>query len=145
VPRSAASSARPPASDLRARSSDSGDARTAGRPYGRAMRVAGDPLERWLRRLALGDDGVVGAVLADDRGRGPFPALAPKTHALVRLGALISLGASTTSYRLAVEMAYAAGATDEEILGVLQAVGRAAGAARAVAAAPGLALALGYD
>ena len=74
-----------------------------------------------------------------------FPALDSKTGALVRLGALISLGASTTSYRLAVEVAYAAGATDEEIVGVLAAVAPAAGTARAVAAAPGLALALGYD
>ena len=98
------------------------------------MRVAVDPLERLLRRLALGNDDV-----------GAFPALDPKTGALVHLGALISLGASTTSYRLAVEGAYAAGATDEEIVAVLAAVGPAAGAARAVAAAPGLALALGYD
>ncbi len=80
------------------------------------MRVAVDPLERLLRRLALGNDGVVESVLADDR-QGAFPALDPKTGALVRLGALISLGASTTSYRLAVEVAYAAGATDEEIVG----------------------------
>ena len=108
------------------------------------MRVAVDPLERLLRRLALGNDGVVESVLADDR-QGAFPALDSKTGALVRLGALISLGASTTSYRLAVEGAYAAGATDEEIVGVLAAVAPAAGTARAVAAAPGLALALGYD
>lgn len=98
------------------------------------MRVALDPLERLLRRLALGNDDV-----------GAFPALDPKTGALVRLGALISLGASTTSYRLAVEVAYSAGATDEEIVGVLTAVAPSAGTARAVAAAPGLALALGYD
>ncbi|HEU0024845.1 MAG TPA: carboxymuconolactone decarboxylase family protein [Thermoleophilaceae bacterium] len=108
-------------------------------------RVAADPLERLLRRLALNDDRVVGAVLDDERGDRSFPALDPKTSALVRLGALISLGAPTTCYRYAVEVAYAAGATDEEILGVLSAVGPAAGAARAVAAAPGLALALGYD
>jgi 4-carboxymuconolactone decarboxylase len=108
-------------------------------------RVAADPLESLLRRLALSDAGVVASVLADDRGVGPFPALDRKTHALVRLGALIVLDAPTTSYRSTVELAHAAGATDEEILGVLSAVGPAAGLARAVAAAPGLALALGYD
>jgi 4-carboxymuconolactone decarboxylase len=108
-------------------------------------RVAADPLEAVLRRLALSDDGVVASVLADARGVGPFPALDRKTYALVRLGSLIALGASTTSYRLTVERAHEAGATDEEILGVLSAVGPAAGLARAVAAAPGLALALGYD
>jgi 4-carboxymuconolactone decarboxylase len=108
-------------------------------------RVAPDPLEHLLRRLALSDDAVVESVLADRRGAGPFPALDCKTHALVRLGALIALDAPTTSYRCTVELAHTAGATDEEILGVLSAVGPAAGLARAVAAAPGLALALGYD
>lgn len=108
-------------------------------------RAATDPLERLLRRLALSDDNIVCSLLEDGPGSGRFPALDPRTHALVRLGALISLGAPTTSYRATVELAYAAGATDEEILGVMSAVGPAAGLARAVAAAPGLALALGYD
>jgi alkylhydroperoxidase/carboxymuconolactone decarboxylase family protein YurZ len=80
-----------------------------------------------------------------DAGDERFPALDPKTRALVRLGALISLGAPTTSYRCAVELAYAAGATDEEMLGGLSTVAPSAGLTRAVAAAPGLALALGYD
>jgi alkylhydroperoxidase/carboxymuconolactone decarboxylase family protein YurZ len=108
-------------------------------------RVAADPLERLLRRLALDDDDAVRSLLADGPGVERFPTLEPKLHALVRLGSLISLGASTTSYRCTIELAYAAGATDEEILGALSAVGPAAGAARVVAAAPGLALALGYD
>ena len=107
--------------------------------------VTADPLERLLRRVALNDDHAVAALLADQREGGPFPALDPKTYALARLGALITLGAPTTSYRFTVELAHAAGATDEEILGVLAAVAPAAGLARAVAAAPGLALALGYD
>ena len=107
--------------------------------------VASDPLERLLRRLALNDDNVVGVLLADGEGVEPFPTLDPKTHALVRLGALISLGAPTTCYRFTIEVAYAAGAREEEILGVLAAVAPAAGLARLVDAAPGLALALGYD
>lgn len=104
-----------------------------------------DPLERLLRRLALNDDQVARSVLTINGGAEAFPGLDSKTHALVRLGALISLGASTTSYRFAVELAHSAGATDEELLGVLSTVAPAAGLARAVAAAPGLALALGYD
>jgi alkylhydroperoxidase/carboxymuconolactone decarboxylase family protein YurZ len=108
-------------------------------------RVASDPLERLLRRLALNDDNVVGRLLADGQGGEPFPTLDPKTYALVRLGALISLGAPTTCYRFTIELAYGAGATDEEILGVLSTVAPAAGLARVVDAAPGLALALGYD
>lgn len=103
--------------------------------------VAADPLERLLRRIALNDHSALGSPPGGDLS----PALDARTGALVRLAALISIGASTTSYRCAVESAYAGGATDEEILGTLTAVAPAAGFARAVAAAPGLALALGYD
>jgi alkylhydroperoxidase/carboxymuconolactone decarboxylase family protein YurZ len=72
-------------------------------------------------------------------------AIDPKTRALVQLGALISLGATATSYRCTVEVAYGAGATDEEVLAVVAAVAPAAGLARVVSAAPPLALAMGYD
>jgi alkylhydroperoxidase/carboxymuconolactone decarboxylase family protein YurZ len=100
-----------------------------------------DRVQDLLRRLALNDEGAVASALADDGQWG----LDPKSHALVRIGALVALGATPTSYRLSVERAYAAGATDDEILGVLGAVGQAVGFARVVAAAPDLALALGYD
>jgi 4-carboxymuconolactone decarboxylase len=100
-----------------------------------------DRVEGLLRRLALNDEGVVTSALGD---RGECQ-LDTKTHALVRLGALVALGAAPASYRLSVERAYAAGATDEEILGVLGAVGPAVGFARLVSAAPNLALAIGYD
>jgi 4-carboxymuconolactone decarboxylase len=100
-----------------------------------------DRVEDLLRRLALNDERSVASALADG---GPCR-LDPKTHALVRLGALVSLGAAPASYRLTVERAYAAGATDEEIIGVLAAVSPAVGYARVVAAAPDLALAIGYD
>jgi alkylhydroperoxidase/carboxymuconolactone decarboxylase family protein YurZ len=116
-------------------------ARDTGR-YGHPMeRVVSDRLERLLRRIALDDQNALRSSLADE----DCPSLDDRTDALVRLGALISLGASTTSYRCAVERAYATGATDEDILGTLSAVAPAAGRARTVAAAPGLALALGYD
>jgi 4-carboxymuconolactone decarboxylase len=98
-------------------------------------------VEDLLRRLALNDEGVMASALADRDQWG----LDSKTHALVRLGALVSLGAASASYRLTVERAYAAGATDEEIIGVLAAVGPAVGFARIAAAAPDLALAIGYD
>ncbi len=100
-----------------------------------------DRVEDLLRRLALNDERSVASALADHGER----ELDPKAHALVRLGALVSVGAAPASYRLTVEGAYAAGATDEEIIGVLAAVGPAVGFARLVAAAPDLALAIGYD
>ena len=103
--------------------------------------------EDLLRRLALNDENAVRVVLQDvslPAAAGPA-GLDFKTHALVRLGALLSLGAATDSCRLAVDLARAAGADDDEIVGALVAVGPAIGFARLVAVAPRLALAIGYD
>lgn len=49
------------------------------------------------------------------------------------------------SVRLLVELADRAGASQEEIVGVLLAIAPVVGQARTVAVAPRLALALGYD
>ena len=100
-------------------------------------------VERGLRRLALSDERTVRSVLAEPA---PSPRqLDAKGQALVHLGALLSIGAATVSLRCTVELAYAAGATEEEIFDVLLVIGPAVGHARMVAAAPRLALALGYD
>jgi alkylhydroperoxidase/carboxymuconolactone decarboxylase family protein YurZ len=99
-----------------------------------------------LRRLALNDEKAVQAAIAS--GSPPLggqAALDAKTAALVRLAALLSVGAATVSCRATVEVAHAAGASDEEIVGVLVAVGPAIGGARLVNAAPRLALAIDYD
>src|SRR5689334_21945729 len=104
-----------------------------------------DPVEHLLRRLALNDEKLVGSVLARTAGDGPPPALDRKAEALVKIGAMLSVGASTASLRWTVELAQSTGATDEEILGVLVAIGPAVGLARMVAEAPRLALAMGYE
>jgi 4-carboxymuconolactone decarboxylase len=101
-------------------------------------------VERFLRRLALDDERSLRSVLADPGMPGASD-LDAKSQALVSLGALLSVGAATVSLRRIVELAYAAGATDEEILGVLLAVAPAIGQALVVSVAPQLALALGYD
>jgi alkylhydroperoxidase/carboxymuconolactone decarboxylase family protein YurZ len=102
--------------------------------------------EELLRRLALNDENVVrSAVGADSRSLGAGGDLDAKTNALVRLAALLSIGAATSSCRAAVELARAGGATDAEIVGVLVAVAPAVGGARVVVAAPRLALAIDYD
>ena len=101
-------------------------------------------VERFLRRLALNDERSLRSVLADPGMPGPSD-LDAKAQALVQLGALLSVGASTVSLRWTVELAYAAGATEEEILGVLLVIAPAVGHARVVGVAPQLALALGYD
>ncbi len=75
---------------------------------------------------------------------GPAP-LRPKVDLLVRLSALLALGASTSSLRGTVDHAIEAGATEEEIVGVLVAAAPAMGLARVVTTAPRLATAIGYD
>jgi 4-carboxymuconolactone decarboxylase len=100
------------------------------------------PVERNLRRLALNDERFLRSALADP---GVSTDLDAKTQALIRLGALLSVGAGTVSLRWTVEMAAAAGASDEEIVGVLLAIAPAVGHARVVGVAPQLGTALGYD
>jgi len=104
-----------------------------------------DEVERLLRMLALGDDESVAKVLAAGTANALSPALKPKVDALVRLGALLALGASTSSLRGTVDRAIALGASQAEITDVLVAVGPAVGLARIVSGAPRLAAALGYD
>jgi len=101
--------------------------------------------EEQLRRLALHDEECIDSVLAmrlKDDGGG---VLDPRTHALVRLGALLALGAAPVSYHWSAGAALDAGATPEEILGTLVAVAPISGIARVVLATPEVALAIGYD
>ena len=97
-----------------------------------------------LRKLALGDEALVAAILAGEPDR-EESGLEDKTHALVRLSTTVAVEAGQASYQVAVERALAAGATPDEIAGTLFAVLSLTGVPRAVAAAPKLALALGYD
>jgi alkylhydroperoxidase/carboxymuconolactone decarboxylase family protein YurZ len=106
--------------------------------------MSADQEER-LRRLTLHDDHLIRSMLAIDPGHVQGSGLDPKSCALVRLGALVALDAACVSYQWAVQWALAAGATTDEIVGTLLAVAPVAGVARVVAAAPEVALALGYD
>jgi alkylhydroperoxidase/carboxymuconolactone decarboxylase family protein YurZ len=101
--------------------------------------------EEQLRRLALHDEKFIESVLAMNLGDGDTRGLGPKTHALVRLGALLALGAAPVSYHWTVAAALDAGATPEEILGTLIAVAPITGIARIVLATPDVALSIGYD
>jgi 4-carboxymuconolactone decarboxylase len=104
-----------------------------------------EQVEVLLRRLALNDENAVRAVLSPGSESPRVTTLDPKTHALVRLGALLAGGAETTSLRWMSDIAYEAGATDDEIVGVLVAIGPTVGLAEIVRQAPRLALAIGYD
>ena len=107
--------------------------------------AAVNDVERLLRRLAVNDEESVGRVLS----RGPAAVTEEtrprKVDLLVELGALLALGASTSSLRVTVGRALDSGATESEIVGVLLAVAPTVGLARVVSSAPKLAMAIGYD
>jgi 4-carboxymuconolactone decarboxylase len=98
-----------------------------------------------LRRLALNDERVAESVLASRNDSSDIARLDQKTQTLVRLGAAVALDATVSSYHANIEMALAAGATIDEIVGTLIAVAPSVGLVRTVSAAPEFALALGYD
>jgi len=95
--------------------------------------------------MALSDDRFVASVLGMGRDTIDASGLDPKTHAMVRLAALMALDAGQSSYNASAELALASGASLDEIVGILIAVAPAIGLGRAVSAAPELGLALGYD
>jgi len=101
--------------------------------------------EEMLRKLSLGDDAYIEGVLADERANETGSPLDGKTHALVRIAALVAIDAPTPSYLEAIRCAHRWGASTDEILGCLVAVIPAVGMARVVSAAPKIGLALGYD
>ena len=110
--------------------------------------ASGEELARYkenLRRLALNDERFVGSVLGMGRDTVEVSQLDQKTHALVRLAAALAMDAALSSYQSTIELAFAAGASHDEIVGTLIAVAPTVGLTRAVSAAPELALALGYD
>lgn len=73
------------------------------------------------------------------------PALDRRTRVLVRLAALIVVGACTESLRWAVELASTTGADADALAAVLVATASVAGSAQLVESAPRLALALGFE
>jgi alkylhydroperoxidase/carboxymuconolactone decarboxylase family protein YurZ len=97
-----------------------------------------------LRRLAIIDDGFV---VEEPAGLGLAGAsvLDSKTAALVRVGALAAIGSSAVCLEWSATRALAAGATEDEVTGVLLAIVPVAGLGRVVTAVPGVADAFGYD
>src|SRR5688500_18770285 len=87
-------------------------------------------------------DSIARAVGLREGGMGESP-LPDTTVALVRIAVLIAMDAPPASYGRQVAVALEAGATPEDILGVLRAVAPQVGTPRVIAAAPELMLALG--
>jgi 4-carboxymuconolactone decarboxylase len=98
-----------------------------------------------LRKLAMIDEGFV----EDQAGLGLDPAgksaLDPKTAALLRVAVSVALGSPAVCLEWSTGRALAAGASEDEITGVLLAIAPVAGLGRVVSAAPEVATALGYD
>jgi alkylhydroperoxidase/carboxymuconolactone decarboxylase family protein YurZ len=101
--------------------------------------------EEELRRLALHDEDCIETMLAIHLKDDQACRLDPKTHALVRLGALVALGAAPVSYQWNVGVALDAGATADDIVGILIAVAPISGLARVILATPDVAVPIGYD
>ena len=104
-----------------------------------------DEYKLTLRKLALRDDRYIAALLGEERANATLAGIDPRSHALLRIAALIAMDAAPPSYMSAVEAGLDAGASYDEIVGTLIAVMPIVGVARVVSAAPNLALALGYD
>ncbi len=96
-----------------------------------------------LRRLAMIDEGFV----EDQAGLrlGLASALDPKTAALLQVAVSVAIGSPAVCLEWSAGRALAAGASEDEIAGVLLAIASVAGLGRVVCAAPDVATALGYD
>jgi alkylhydroperoxidase/carboxymuconolactone decarboxylase family protein YurZ len=98
-----------------------------------------------LRRLAVVDEGFVGDQAGLVLGLPGVCGLDVRTAALVRVGVLAAIGAPEVCLEWSSSQALAAGATEDEITGVLLAIAPVIGLGRMVGAAPGVAGAFGYD
>lgn len=98
-----------------------------------------------LRKLALRDERYIDGVLQTERASRTLTGIDERSHALIRIGALIALDAAPPAYMEAVNAALRAGASHDEIAGTLITVLPTVGIARVVTAAPNLGLAMGYD
>jgi 4-carboxymuconolactone decarboxylase len=98
-----------------------------------------------LRRLAMIDEGFIENEARLGLGLPKTSVLDPKTMTLLQIAALAGGGAPAVCLEWSVGRALAAGASEDEIGDVLVAIAPVAGLGRVVAAAPGVATALGYD
>ncbi len=103
-----------------------------------------DEYKQQLRRLAVHDDALLEA-LAVAGSSFAASAIDERTAALVRVAAMIAVDAAPSSFQYGVAHALGAGATDDEIVAILEAVAPVTGVAKVVLCAPKVALALGYD
>ena len=98
-----------------------------------------------LRRLAMIDEGFVEDEAGFGLGQVKTSSLDPRTAALAQVAVLVAIGSPAVCLEWSAGRALAAGASEDEIADVLLAIAPVAGLGRVVAAAPDVAIALGYD
>ena len=107
-----------------------------------AKRPKSDPLDNDLPEATLGrlarDGPDLLRLTNAEPSRSPSvrPGLDPRTAALVRLGALVALGAGAAYYQATVTTAIGEGVSVDEVLAALVAIAPTVGLARLVAATP---------
>jgi 4-carboxymuconolactone decarboxylase len=102
-----------------------------------------DSTREMLGALALGDPDLLAAGLEVRTEFQERSGLDPRSYALVKLAAIMALDAPPASYLWQVANAIDAGATPEDLVGVLIAIAPQIGGPKLVAAAPELMVALG--
>lgn len=88
------------------------------------------------------DAGAIQALIAIEVDNVEASGLDARTHALVSIGALVATGADIASYIFQVDRALDAGATPDDVVGILVALAPTVGVAKIVSAAPNIAAAL---
>jgi alkylhydroperoxidase/carboxymuconolactone decarboxylase family protein YurZ len=96
-----------------------------------------------LSGLALGDLEVLGEALELRDSSQLRSGLDARTFGLVKIAALVAIDSPPASYLWQVSNALDAGATPEDILGVLRAIAPQVGGPKVVSAAPEIMIALG--
>ena len=104
-----------------------------------------DDTKNALSGLALGDLALLDEAVEMREAARERTGLDPRSFALVKIAALVALDSPPASYLWQVSNALDAGATPNDILGVLRAVAPQVGGPRAVAAAPEIMIALGLS
>ena len=96
--------------------------------------------ETLLRQLSIGDEASLTSELP-----AAAQVLGERTAGLLRLSALIMRDSPLASYQRAVNAAFDAGVSVDEVLALLPLLAQLAGSTTVINAAPKLAMALGYD
>lgn len=104
-----------------------------------------DDTKNALSGIALGELDLLGEALELREEARERTGLDPRCFALVKIAALVALDSPPASYLWQVANALDAGASPNDILGVLRAVAPQVGGPRAVAAAPEIMVALGLS